>query len=54
MPLKDIEPSMEERRVRDIIKQSPVCPWCDGPKELGNVICWKCYQAAWRLAHEQS
>ena len=53
MPLKDIEPSMAERAVRNEIKERPICPWCGGPKGF-EVICWKCYNAEWKMRHADS
>jgi hypothetical protein len=51
MPLKDIEPSIAERDTRGLIKASPICPWCAGPKEIGYTICWRCYNEAWKKCH---
>jgi hypothetical protein len=49
MMLRDIEPSIEERSIRALIKAEPACRLCGGTREkVGYTTCWDCYQREWR------
>ena len=35
---------MYDKRIEDYARRLSVCPGCNGPKDLGHIVCWDCFK----------